>query len=81
MARSLGNFVTHEDANFFQLLPFPIESEECADFEIAGSDVKRAGNPGPVVKVFQSFPGLIAIIDDEKLAAGSGRSAHGIEAS
>ena len=70
------NLVAHEDTDFVQLLPFAIEVKQRADFKVAGGDIEGAGDLGPVLKVFQPLPCLVAVINDEKLAASFRRFAH-----
>ena len=67
---ALGNFIPQQDANFFELLPSAVEGKKCADLEVARRDVEGAGYLRPVVEILQPLPCIIAVIDDEKFAAG-----------
>src|ERR1017187_8826700 len=71
LASAGGNLTAHEDANFVELLPLAVESEKRADLKVAGGDVKRAGDLGPVLEVLKSLPRLITVVNDEELAACS----------
>ena len=71
-----GGLVPHEDADFIELLPFAIESEEGANFEKPGGNVEGAGDFGPVLEIFQALPIFVAVINNEKLAAGFKRFGH-----
>ena len=69
LARARRDLVAHEDANLFELLPLAIKGEQSADLEVAGCDVKRTGDLGPILEVAKSFPLGLAIVHDKEFAA------------
>ena len=76
--RSLADFVAHQDANGIDLLPFVFEREQRTDFKVPGRNVDRFRKLTPIVQVTKDFPFFVAVIDDEKFAAGlAGPSGHG----
>ena len=64
-----GNFVTHEYANLVNRLPGLFEGQEAADLEGAGCDVDARRELAPVAEVVADSPHVVAVVDDEQVAA------------
>jgi hypothetical protein len=67
--RSFRDFVAHQNANLIHLLPFVLEPEQRANFEVAGRDVDRLRDLAPVVEIAQDLPVHVAVIHDEKFTS------------
>ncbi len=76
----LGDLIPHEDADLIHLFPFFLQRQQRADFEVASGNVDGPGNLTPVVEIAQDFPVHIAVVHDEKLAAGLAGSGRHVAA-
>src|SRR5205807_192705 len=62
------HLVAHEDADFIEFLPFPIEGEQRADLEVSSGDVERVRDLAPLVELRSHIPVRVAVVDDEEVA-------------
>ena len=59
----------HQDPDLLELLPLAVEREQRADLEVAGGDVERLRDAGPLLEVAEAGPAGDAVVDDEEVAA------------
>ena len=70
--RAMGpsrDFITHENSNSVQLLPFTVQRQERTYFKITSGDIYGLGELAPIMQIADDFPVLIAVVNDEQLAS------------
>ena len=69
LARAVRRLGAHQDPDLVERLPLAVEGEQRADLEVAGGDVERLGDAGPLLEVAEPGPARDAVVDDEEVAA------------
>ena len=63
---AMGDFVTHQDADFVKFLPVTVELKQRADLEVAGGDVEFGCEFTPFAQVLNTAPAAFGVINDEQ---------------
>ena len=77
LARAVSCFGTHQHADLFQALPFPVQGEQRADLEKSGRNIEGPSDTGPLLEITLPGPAGNTVIDDEE-AVACGVSVHSV---
>ena len=71
--RSHRDFIAEDDADFADLLPFAVQLQQSADFQIARGNVYPVGKGAPLAEIL--LYGLLfrSIVDDEEIGLAHGK--------
>ena len=64
-ARPLRRLGAHQDPDFFERLPLPVERQERPDFKVAGRDVERLRDARPFLEIAEPGPARDTVVDNE----------------